>query len=182
MVTVIIGVIGAVIGGLITWIVKDFLQETFFNKRAASRLYKMSLILFMEKSRLPELLWSDKNINDEVRQAIQLIHLVPIYKEFHNILIKRLPLQALDFKEPDKTCLEGSRSEKLSFYEAEIQTICHVSKFLWDSGVHDRKQIKPTAYLFEDSSKIYDFPAKYWVCWLEKNGFKFKFKKYRIRK
>ena len=156
MQTAMIGLFCAVVGSIITWILKGFIQKNILQKKQSKDLFVESLIKFMEKSKLPEVAWTDKNADDELRKAVQLIHLVPIYKEFHNTLVSRPTLDDLSFKEPQSN---------LDFHAAEIRTICHVSKLLWDSGVFDPSQIKPAAYLFNDDNKteLYDFPANYWV-------------------
>ncbi len=169
---IIVSIISGVFTAILVILFKDYIDFSYYSKRNAKRKFKLAVLSFMLKSRLPEFSWRSTD-DEQVRKAIQLIHLKPIYKEFHKALISKPP--HIRFKAPPFEKVNNLSCKSLK--EAEKRTICHVSLFLFESGEFDNIA-KPSSYLFDDQETIYDFPARFWIKWLEENRIKyFKFKK-----
>jgi hypothetical protein len=162
------------LGSLLLWLVQNVLSRNYFRRVDAEREYIEAVASFIEKSRLPHLLWrasDSQNADDsqsQLRRAIQLLHLAPIYRDFHESLRNR-PAYSLKFRLPEERYpLEVLGSAK-SLGEAEERTLCHVTKFLADCGDFKHGEEQPADYLFETSNVPWEFPARYWMLWLMAN-------------
>lgn len=162
---IIVSILSGVFTAVLIIILKDYLEIRYFSNRNARRKFKLAVMSFILKSRLPEFSWETSD-DEMVKKVIQLIHLKPIYKEFHYALINRPP--HVKFKNPSLEKVKYLNCK--SFNEAEKRTICHVSALLFDSGDFETNNIKPASYLFNEQDSIYDFPAKYWIEWLKENN------------